>query len=249
MKPKFCLLMAGVWGLIIAGVAEADPIETHEHGSDWGETGIGPDTIIGPGDVPAWAGQAQVRLGWVFGDPLYPSGTDLIEDPYWNQYIGEDPPEWTSLWQWWDGSINDMAWEYPGTQLHIALANLPLNAPKRAWLSVVYKDLEHVCDLNIPKYVSGTQVAGSEIVNASVDSWPAAEPWNWLSAGRTTTEYEIWGGPAYEEFWVGGTHSGGPFVTEVYVMTHIIPEPATWTLLGLGLAGLAFHRFRNKAKT
>ena len=208
---------------------------------------------IWPGELPAWQESAQVQAGWTFATPPpdnivggVPVG-DLLGDP-WNRLIDEPRGnlEEMNQWTYWAPPI----WGEPDTaEWLIYLVNVDNihNPYKRIWLSFVYTPAVN----ESPAYV--TSVLGPpslEIDDRVVSQYTETVQSEGNTYWRTTVEYELRPNPHWEAIVIGlpqdDPSNPDRFLHEVYIMTECVPEPATMTVLGIGLAGFAVRRFRQR---
>ncbi|MFP4191851.1 MAG: PEP-CTERM sorting domain-containing protein [Candidatus Hydrogenedentota bacterium] len=188
--------------------------------------------LEGPGAKPDWESSAQVRLGWGFDE----SGASYLLDDPWNRYIGDEPPGWRySPPQLPDNAITAQQTPY---WWWLQLPNVNKDNPyKRIWMSFVYSAEQAVPEGAID--ITSTPETVQELVYQ--DTVPLNGKW------QTRLEYRLWPNPSWEQ--IGFPLEEGqeaPFLHEAYIMTECVPEPATMTVLGIGLAGFAVRRFRQR---
>ena len=187
---------------------------------------------FGPGALPPFVDDAQMRVGWVFDDPKTPEGSGFAPG--------------------WDNPIGDPVWDYESgrtfgpdpAQWYIRLQNVIDTLPvKHFWLSYVYeRDNTYESTrtfTNIDWYpVTGMDnfTYGGEWFDASGN--PTTDPYAGVY-GRLTMSLDMFPNPDYEDLWIGLAGSepspgnDGFDLLEVYVLSQSIPEPATVVLLAI----------------
>jgi len=198
-------------------------------------------TSIGPGTLPDWHEDAQVKLGWVFDDPTNPQNSDPL--PGWNISIYIMLPAW-------DYDPGRIVWDQPG-QWHIRIPNLDNDRPvKHFWISWVYD-----FDTYLPGLRSATSI--DWFPDDGSGNFQYSEEWfdsdgnlttNFMEAvyARATLSVNLYPNPQYEDIWLG-TYGLLALAREVYILTlcpltptevffNLNPNPAsvgqTVTLLG-----------------
>ena len=191
--------------------------------------------VIGPSAEPAWEQDAQVKVGWIFGDPQNPQNTGVF--PGWDRYIGNQPV--------WDYDADRVVYETPG-QWHIQIPNLDNDNPfKHFWLSFVYErdtlseDLQSYINIDWSPFEDYANYVVNDEQWFDINGGPTTDPYLAVY-GRMLVTVDMYPNPAYEDIWIGLNQ--GFDLREAYTITQCVPEPATVALLGLG--SLAFLRKR-----
>jgi hypothetical protein len=203
--------------------------------------------VIGPSQGPDWQAIAQVKLGWVFGDPKNPQNTDPLAG--WDLYVGGTLPRWDY----------DAARHFGSdpAEWYIRLPNvIDLLPRKYFWLSYVYeRDNTYAgprAFTNIDWYpATGFENFGLREEWFDASGNPTSESYSGVFA-RINLTVDLLPNPDYEDLWIGTTGDGaspggdGWDLVEVYVMTVSIPEPGT--ILLCILAGLVPLCWRPKVR-
>jgi len=174
-----------------------------------------PPIILGPGQLPDWQAEAQVKVGWVFDDPTNPQNFSPL--PGWEQYFGDVPT--------WDYDPQRVMWGQPA-QWYVRIENLVNQNPvKQFWISWVY---------SFDPFTSGprafTNMEWSPFVGYG--NFTRSEEWfdvngnpttNHLNASyaRITISLDMYPNPPYEDVYLG-TASGSMMAMEVYIMTECL---------------------------
>lgn len=206
-------------------------------------------STLGPGTLPSWAGEAKLKLGWVFADPLNPGSTAPLPD--WNysgRYSGGLIPQWTyDATRVEDG--NPAQW-YVAMPLSTHLEE----NPHEFWMSYVYER-------------DNVFVGSRAFTNVTYDPYYPANPSHlvfseeWFDAAgqptqesfqavlaRITLAFDIpadFPGKLISIGVVGDEPSptGAGFrLLEVYHMTWATPEPTTTVLVFAAVCALCLIR-------
>lgn len=169
---------------------------------------------IGPSIQPDWEPQAQVKVGWIFGDPQNPQNTGVLAG--WDRYIGDQPV--------WDYDPDRIVWDVPG-QWYIRIPNLDNDNPvKQLWLSYVYERSPMIPGLQFYTNFEWFPDEGFANFNLS-EQWfdangnPISIPMQAVY-GRVLVTVDMYPNPEYEDIWIG--LNDGYDLLEVYVITQCI---------------------------
>lgn len=205
--------------------------------------------LIGPSPEPAWAPDAQTRLGWNFGDPKNPGASGPL--PGWDEYLdtlGPLPPEWD-----YDASREEFG---TPAQWYARIPNWDSQNPyKLFWLSWVcerdntFEGPRLFTNLSWEPFDSYQDFAVSEEW-FDINGNPTTDAFAGVYA-RVTVTVTMFPNPLFEDIWLGTTGSDLSVdgdsvfdVTEVYLLTQCVPEPATLGFVVLGSLGLLIRRRR-----
>ncbi|MHA1991574.1 MAG: hypothetical protein ACW98A_11465, partial [Candidatus Hodarchaeales archaeon] len=176
---------------------------------------------IGPGDIPDWDADAQVKLGWIFDDSYNPQDSTPLDG--WNTAIGDVP-----VWDY--NATRDL--DGSPAQWYIRIPNLANDNPmKKFWMTWVYRvdpaSESMETSTNIDWYpfddyenyqVTGESFDGNGNPTDNVDL---------IAYSRMTFSVDMYPNPEYEDIWLGVYEA--QYVTEVYIETFCIveiqPEP------------------------
>ncbi|MFX1515728.1 MAG: hypothetical protein ACFFC6_05420 [Promethearchaeota archaeon] len=172
---------------------------------------------IGPGTLPDWYEDAQVQLGWIFGDPLNPGDGDLL--PEWNTAVGVVP-----VWTYDpDGTVYD----HPA-QWYIRIPNLVNDHPsKKFWISWVYEfDPYYIGDRSATNiyWFPATDSGEPQYLEEWFDISGAPTTDHLLAAyARVTLSLDMYPNPQYEDVWLG-VYGGTKNALEAYILTLCVEE-------------------------
>jgi hypothetical protein len=192
---------------------------------------------------PSWWGQQDgftSFFGWRFDQPDFPPVPDLAWQPF-------GAPSWNvSGHVGWKNQVTDHqgVWGIDlgiGTtgEITVLLPNARLSEYfKHVWLQVDFFESAPVgSDVSLVVQTEQSSTIGN--ITESVVALGAG--WH-----RSTVEFTITPQPNWESFtfqFIAGPESA-PFIDNLYIGTHCepVPEPATLTALGIGLAALTARR-------
>jgi len=175
---------------------------------------------IGPATQPGWEPQAQVKLGWIFGDPTNPQNTGAMSG--WDKWVGSQP-----VWSY-DGNRVD-PWGGNPAQWYIRIPNLNNENPyKHFWMSYVYEHDNTYEDNRSFTNVDWFPFEDFAVISVQGEMFDSSgNPTNNVDLGvygRMTVVYDMYPNPQYEDIYLGV--AGTPFndfkLLEVYIMTQCV---------------------------
>ena len=183
-------------------------------------------STIGPGTLPSWEGDAQVKLGWVFEDPTDPGETDPLDG--WDTAVG-GAPEWdyAALRKYTDPGGNDQP-----AQWYVRIPNvINENPSKKFWLAYVYERDPFVSGSRTATNIEwspATGAQGYEINEVWFDTAGNVTKDSSLAKhGRVTASATLEPNPNYEDLWLGLWGDSSYRIVEVYILTQCPNQPPT----------------------
>ncbi|MHA2278641.1 MAG: hypothetical protein ACXAC2_22920, partial [Candidatus Kariarchaeaceae archaeon] len=175
---------------------------------------------IGPGDLPDWDADAQVKLGWIFDDFSNPQDSAPLTG--WDKAIGDIP-----VWDYNEtGKFNG-----DPAQWYIRIPNVANDNPmKKFWMNWVYRTdpafegTETATNFDwfpFEKYENYIVSSNTFDINGN----PTSDT-DLIAYTRMTFTVDMYPNPEYEDIWLGVF--GSQYITEFYIETYCLieePEP------------------------